>query len=130
MGKQVNFFRRPKGSMVGRNRHEINREKVDRMDAGIDIDLCRCLHCCRFNGTAENAANYRGTSVEGLSSVKKIVFPDDTRRIESRAFANSSLEEVYLPDSVEYIAEDAFEGCENLMFLCPGAAMPTSGCTI
>ena len=49
----------------------------------------------------------------------KVIVQDKTRRIESRAFANSAAKEIHLPASVEYIADDAFEGCENLTLYVP-----------
>ena len=38
--------------------------------------------------------------------------PQGIKRIESRAFADSGIWHINLPDSLEYIADDAFEGCE------------------
>lgn len=46
----------------------------------------------------------------GDSSLDKVWLNEQLLRIESKAFANSSLHEIYLPDSIEYIAPDAFSG--------------------
>lgn len=55
----------------------------------------------------------------GTSSFEKVVLPEGAERIESRAFASSGVREAYIPASVEYIAEDAFDGCENLKVIVP-----------
>lgn len=49
----------------------------------------------------------------------KVIVQNNTKRIESRAFANSAAKEIHLPASVEYIADDAFVGCENLTLYVP-----------
>lgn len=49
-----------------------------------------------------------------LKNVGKVVLHDDIRRIESRAFADSSFSEITLPKELEFIAPDAFDGCNNL----------------
>ena len=57
----------------------------------------------------------------GTEGLEKVIVQDGTKRIESRAFANSGIREIYLPGSVNYIADDAFEGCRNLKIYCkPG----------
>lgn len=43
----------------------------------------------------------------GDQSIDKVVVPDGTTEIRSKAFANSSLKEIELPDSVKFIAPDA-----------------------
>lgn len=52
------------------------------------------------------------------SGVNEVVLHDSVERIESRAFASSSLAYINLPDSLTYIASDAFDGCENLQAVC------------
>ena len=54
-------------------------------------------------------------SFYGTKSIEKVIIPDGTTFIGSRAFADSSIKEIVIPDSVESIEEDAFEGCNNLM---------------
>ena len=54
----------------------------------------------------------------GNTSIEKVIVPDGTTEIRSRSFADSSMTELVLPDSLTFIAEDAFEGCENVIFLC------------
>ena len=44
----------------------------------------------------------------GDTSISKVILPEGIKRIESKAFADSSLTEINLPDSLEYIADDAF----------------------
>ena len=55
----------------------------------------------------------------GDTSIEKVIVPDGTKEIRSRAFAQSSLTEIELPDSLTLIAEDAFEGCEGLSVSVP-----------
>ncbi len=50
----------------------------------------------------------------GATNLDKVVIIDGTTTIESRAFANSSLREITLPDSLSSIANDVFEGCTGL----------------
>lgn len=52
---------------------------------------------------------------EGAASLEKVVGPEGTTEIRDRAFADSSLVEILLPSTIEYIAEDAFDGCEGLV---------------
>lgn len=49
----------------------------------------------------------------GDASLDEVILPEGLERIESRAFAGSSVTLLNLPSTLEYIAEDAFEGCEN-----------------
>lgn len=41
--------------------------------------------------------------------------PDGVQTIGERAFADSSLEYVKLPESLSFIADDAFNGCTDLI---------------
>lgn len=50
----------------------------------------------------------------GDLSVTEVVLPEGTARIGSRAFADSGLKIINLPDSLQTIAADAFEGCAGL----------------
>lgn len=47
--------------------------------------------------------------------IREVVLPEGTQRIESKAFANSSLTRIYLPTSLKYIAPDAFEGSSQVL---------------
>lgn len=49
------------------------------------------------------------------SSVKKVIIPEGATEIGPRAFAQSTLQEITIPGSVTSIADDAFEGCGNLI---------------
>ncbi len=51
----------------------------------------------------------------GDTALEKVVLPEGVQRIEAAAFASSSLEEVNLPNSLTFIADDAFDGCEITM---------------
>ena len=50
----------------------------------------------------------------GSTSIDKVVLSDNVTEIRARAFANSSLSEINLPDSITFIAEDAFDGPEKV----------------
>lgn len=54
-------------------------------------------------------------------SCTDLVLQDGVESIDKRAFADcKQLENVYLPDTLKYIAEDAFVGCKKgLTFICP-----------
>lgn len=49
----------------------------------------------------------------GSSSIGRVELPEGIVEIRSRAFADSSLTEISLPESLTYIAEDAFDGCND-----------------
>lgn len=51
---------------------------------------------------------------KGAKGVSEIVLPEGVETIGERAFAESSIEKINLPRSVERIADDAFEGCDAL----------------
>jgi len=55
----------------------------------------------------------------GNTSIEKVIVPDGTTEIRSRAFADSSMTELELPDSLTFIAEDAFEGCGEFALTVP-----------
>lgn len=48
----------------------------------------------------------------GDAALYEVVLPSGLTRIEGKAFAFSSVRYINLPDSIEYIAEDAFDGCQ------------------
>lgn len=53
------------------------------------------------------------------ASVRRVVLPDGAKEIHNRAFAGSSVRAMNLPESLEYIAENAFDDCEKLTFTVP-----------
>ncbi len=52
-------------------------------------------------------------------AVRVVTVPNGVTEIRSRAFAYSGLEEISLPRSVTFIAEDAFEGCRTFKAKAP-----------
>jgi len=50
----------------------------------------------------------------GASSIESVCLDEKVIEIHDLAFAYSGLKEITLPESLEYIADNAFEGCENL----------------
>ena len=73
------------------------------------------------NGTLFIRPTYNGTPVRAVeisnldSSVKTVVLPDGLTRIESGAFRNSSIERIYIPDSVTYISRSKYDRYGSLM---------------
>lgn len=53
------------------------------------------------------------------AAVESVYLPDGCTRIEARAFADCpSLSSIRIPDSVNFIADDAFRGYANLVIIC------------
>jgi len=55
----------------------------------------------------------------GVTSLDEVVVPEGATEIQSGAFAHSSLNSIELPESLSYIADDAFEGVEGLTVTAP-----------
>ena len=55
----------------------------------------------------------------GDTSLKTLYIPHGTTTISPGAFAESSLEEIYLPDTVTSIDDSAFDGLPDLIFYAP-----------
>ena len=64
------------------------------------------------------ASYFISKTYEQVSKVKKVNLPNTIKRIEEYAFSfgkkGNLLESIDLPDSIEYIGDDAFESCEHL----------------
>ncbi|MBR4182350.1 MAG: leucine-rich repeat protein [Lachnospiraceae bacterium] len=56
-----------------------------------------------------------GTPYLPTISPEKIVLPDTLERIGDNAFQGSALTEIIIPDSVKYLGEQAFSGCNGLI---------------
>ena len=54
----------------------------------------------------------------GDKSIKEVVLGDHVTAIESLAFAESSVEKIKIPNSEIRIADNAFSGCEQVLFIC------------
>ena len=53
------------------------------------------------------------------SAAEKVIIPNETTRIGSKAFAYmQNLMEIQLPSDISWIEDDAFEGCSHLTFIC------------
>lgn len=50
----------------------------------------------------------------GSTSIDKVVLPEGVTEIHSKAFANSTLSEINLPNSLTFIADDAFDGPDKV----------------
>ncbi len=51
----------------------------------------------------------------GTAELREVIVPQGATTIESRAFAESGITRITLPESITFIAEDAFEGTNNLV---------------
>ena len=86
---------------------------------GIFACLVSCgLAAADFIELPSGVTVIRAQSFQNAAGLTEAVLHDGVTRIESRAFAGSRLGYINLPDSITYIAPDAFEGCENLQALC------------
>lgn len=47
----------------------------------------------------------------------RVILPKGCKEIGSKAFANSAVRAIEIPGPVTYIADDAFEGCQDVMFI-------------
>ena len=61
----------------------------------------------------------------GDSSIEDVQLNNSITSIESQAFANSSVRDIFLPPSLSYIAPDAFDGCSRLSRLSLPASLST-----
>ena len=60
---------------------------------------------------------------EGVGA-ERIILQDSIKTINSCSFANcKNLQYINLPDSLTYIASDAFEGCDNLFIECSAGSL-------
>lgn len=55
----------------------------------------------------------------GDTSIGKVIVPEGTTEIQSQAFANSSVTEIVLPESLTTIADNMLNGCENVIITAP-----------
>ena len=61
-------------------------------------------------------------------SIGKVVLPDGIARIESEAFAHSTLSEINLPSSITFIADDAFDECSSFNATVTAGSVAESYC--
>ena len=78
-----------------------------------------------YNGTDKTVIipqTYNYLNVEGIktyafnnnNNIEKVVLPNTIKEIEANAFANSTLKEINIPESVKKIKEAAFYNCTSL----------------
>lgn len=60
--------------------------------------------------------------------IEELVIPDQVDRIESRSFVGTGVKRVYIPESVSYIAPDAFDLSEELVFVTPPDSYAAQWC--
>ena len=78
------------------------------------------LLCCAFTATADtlvlpaDMTTIEDEAFEGAASFSEVVLPDGIASIGQRAFAYSGVSAINFPESLSYIAENAFEGIESM----------------
>ena len=87
----------------------------------ISILLALALMCANLSAIAEavlalpKALKIIDTEAfYGDTAIDKVVVPEGTTEIRARAFANSTLSEINLPDSLTFIDDTAFEGLSGI----------------
>ena len=55
------------------------------------------------------------SSFEGCSSLNSIIIPNSVISLNFRAFANSGIDSIVIPKTIQYIGNNCFEGCVNLI---------------
>ena len=60
---------------------------------------------------------YKGNAVDPDMLTKKLILPEDTKRIEAGAFIGIDAEAVFIPQGCEYIGAGAFTNCDNLLYV-------------
>ena len=72
--------------------------------------------------TPQNTVVIEEEAFMGNTSLSTITLNDGLKRIESNSFSNCDLQEAHLPASVEYIAEDAFDGNNDMILYAPSGS--------
>ncbi len=85
--------------------------------------LLLLVSACASSGMAsetlkmpESAVVIEDEAFSGTKTIGEVILPEGIRRICSRAFADSSLHAINLPGTIEFIADDAFDGCGKIEF--------------
>ncbi len=66
---------------------------------------------------AEGLTRICGRAFEGCTALKRITLPNSIEVLESRTFAQSGLERIFIPYWASYVYDGLFEGCENLAMI-------------
>ena len=79
----------------------------------------------------EGVTRIKAGEYEGNRTLKEVDLPQSLTSIGSRAFADSTLQYIYIPAGVTSIADDAFEGCAKLLgCLAPGGSYAAEWCAV
>ena len=82
--------------------------------------LCLCVLCCAHAAVSQVLVLPESTKVieaeafYGNTSIQEVVLPEGVESIGERAFANSGVTKVNLPETLTYIAPDAFDRCDGV----------------
>ncbi len=82
------------------------------------IDDCLISIDSEYTGdftVRDNTRIISGGIFDGLKKITKVIIPESVVSIGCCAFQNSSVISVEIPNSVTYIGEDAFAGCDKLV---------------
>ena len=91
---------------------------IEQLGTGV-FDGCTSLSYVRFHKGA--IVDIPAQTFYGCSALSTVVFLNELRSIGNLAFANcTALDRIELPDSVISIADNAFDGCGDLVIYCSG----------
>ncbi len=91
-------------------------ETISEMGVGV-FEGCTSLDSVRFRDGA--LTDIPAQSFYGCSKLQTVIFDNEITSIGKLAFANCPmLTKLEIPDSVTYIADDAFTGCDDLVIYC------------
>lgn len=82
--------------------------------------LCLCVLCCAHAAVSQVLELPESTKVieaeafYGDTSIREVVLPEGVETIGAKAFAGSGVTKVNLPETLTYIAPDAFDGCDGV----------------
>ena len=95
------------------------------------MTLCACAAQAATTPTLTLPAGIQTVDAEAFykdTSINKLVIPEGATAINSRAFAQSGVKEVAFPESLTYIAEDAFDGCAKFKATAPTGSYAWAWC--
>lgn len=90
----------------------------------MDLILILFFGCLSAQATTtltlpEGTKEIHSQAFYGNAAIDEVMLPEGLLRIEGKAFAQSSLKTIILPESLQYIADDAFGDCSDLIAFAP-----------
>ncbi len=94
-----------------KNHRIVSRLRVAAALLVLLLFLCACAAADNILTLPENTLDIKEGAFYGDTSLTEVTLPEGILTIGSKAFAYSSVKRIYLPDSLQSITDDAFEGC-------------------